>query len=293
MCQINTDPMKSQQGYLDVVVPPDILDFPTSTDMVVREGSNVTLRCVANGSPQPTISWRREQPHSRTLPSTREALKAEGQNYSIARVTRDHMGPYVCIASNGVPPSLSKRIMLTVEFPPAIEIPNQLVGARVGRSLTLQCSSQAFPKSHNYWVRGDNSLVQGPGYDTEIVESGYSISMRLIIESLTLADFGEYKCVSKNYLGEAEQSIKVEHVKTRESSWDPVVTKLPKHSKGKQTSRTVNENNIEIPDAEESTSSASLALRVTGNVFLVVSFSLLCLLWRAYASVSPRLLRVN
>lgn len=60
MCQINTDPMKSQIGFLQVVVPPDILDYPTSTDMVVREGSNVTLRCAANGSPEPNITWRRE-----------------------------------------------------------------------------------------------------------------------------------------------------------------------------------------------------------------------------------------
>lgn len=41
-------------------VPPDILDYPTSTDMVVREGSNVTLRCAATGFPVPTIAWRRE-----------------------------------------------------------------------------------------------------------------------------------------------------------------------------------------------------------------------------------------
>lgn len=41
-------------------VPPDILDYPTSTDMVVREGSNVTLRCEATGLPTPNITWRRE-----------------------------------------------------------------------------------------------------------------------------------------------------------------------------------------------------------------------------------------
>lgn len=41
-------------------MPPDILDYPTSADMVVREGSNVTLRCAATGSPPPTIVWRRE-----------------------------------------------------------------------------------------------------------------------------------------------------------------------------------------------------------------------------------------
>lgn len=28
--------------------------------MVVREGSNVTLRCAATGSPMPNITWKRE-----------------------------------------------------------------------------------------------------------------------------------------------------------------------------------------------------------------------------------------
>lgn len=41
-------------------MPPDILDYPTSTDMVVGEGNNVTLRCAARGSPTPVITWRRE-----------------------------------------------------------------------------------------------------------------------------------------------------------------------------------------------------------------------------------------
>lgn len=59
-CQINTDPMKSALGYLAVVVPPDIIDYETSHDMVVDEGQNVTLTCSAVGLPEPTIEWRRE-----------------------------------------------------------------------------------------------------------------------------------------------------------------------------------------------------------------------------------------
>lgn len=46
-------------------VPPDILDESTSTDMAVREGTNVTLRCTATGTPTPTVTWRRE---SGTIP---------------------------------------------------------------------------------------------------------------------------------------------------------------------------------------------------------------------------------
>lgn len=49
-------------------VPPDILDYPTSTDMVVREGSNVTLKCAETGSPPPTITWRQEGGEKIMLP---------------------------------------------------------------------------------------------------------------------------------------------------------------------------------------------------------------------------------
>ncbi|KAH1028266.1 hypothetical protein HUJ05_001640 [Dendroctonus ponderosae] len=42
------------------LVPPDILDYATSSDIVVREGANVILQCVAKGFPKPAIAWKRE-----------------------------------------------------------------------------------------------------------------------------------------------------------------------------------------------------------------------------------------
>ncbi|GFR13425.1 lachesin-like protein, partial [Trichonephila clavata] len=60
MCQINTEPMVSQLGYLDVMVPPAIIESSTSSDTVVEERSKVSLRCEASGYPEPIITWRRE-----------------------------------------------------------------------------------------------------------------------------------------------------------------------------------------------------------------------------------------
>uniref|UniRef100_A0A1B0CTJ4 Putative lachesin n=1 Tax=Lutzomyia longipalpis TaxID=7200 RepID=A0A1B0CTJ4_LUTLO len=114
MCQINTDPMKSQVGYLDVVIPPDILDYPTSQDMIVREGYNVSLHCAAVGSPEPTITWRRERGKPLLSVGSREIFSAEGPSLIIPRVNRHHMGAYLCIASNGIPPTVSKRVMVIV-----------------------------------------------------------------------------------------------------------------------------------------------------------------------------------
>ncbi|EEZ98398.2 neurotrimin isoform X1 [Tribolium castaneum] len=210
MCQINTDPMKSQIGYLDVVVPPDILDYPTSTDMVVREGSNVNLRCVANGSPEPSINWRRETGEPLKLLTGEEVPSVDGPVLNISRVSRQQMGPYLCIASNGIPPSVSKRIMLIVHFPPMIWIQNQLVGAYEGQQITLECHSEAFPKSINYWTTDKGEIVPQSGkYEPSYSTNGYKIHMKLTIRSITPQDYGNYKCVSKNSLGDTDGTIQV------------------------------------------------------------------------------------
>ncbi|XP_076242929.1 neurotrimin [Calliopsis andreniformis] len=215
MCQLNTDPMKNQIGYLEVVVPPDILDYLTSTDMVVREGSNVTLRCAATGSPTPNITWRREHGKTILLGNSQEVRSVDGSTFNITKVNRLQMGAYLCIASNGVPPTVSKRIMLTVHFTPMISIQNQLVGAREGQPVTLECNSEAFPKSINYWTRENNEIIKTGGkYEQSLSNDTYKVHMKLTIRSVDMSDYGTYKCISKNSLGETDSSIRLYHIPT-------------------------------------------------------------------------------
>lgn len=39
----------------------------------------------------------------------------DGEVLPLSKVSRNEMGAYLCIATNGVPPSVSKRIILDVE----------------------------------------------------------------------------------------------------------------------------------------------------------------------------------
>ncbi|KAK6629807.1 hypothetical protein RUM43_003627 [Polyplax serrata] len=140
-------------------IPPDILDYPTSTDMVAREGSNVTMRCAAKGMPEPKIIWKREGGETIPVGQGQEVASVDGSVFNISRVSRLHMGAYLCIAYNGVPPSVSKRITLIVHFPPMIWIQNQLVGAFEGQEVTLECHSEAYPKSINYWTKDRGDII--------------------------------------------------------------------------------------------------------------------------------------
>ncbi|KYN36751.1 Protein CEPU-1 [Trachymyrmex septentrionalis] len=219
-------------------MPPDILDYDTSTDMVVMEGRNVTLRCAATGSPAPNITWRREDGQQIQLGNGEEVASVDGPSFNITKVNRLHMGSYLCIASNGVPPSVSKRIMLTVHFPPMIWVQNQLVGAQEGQKLILECYSEAFPKSINYWTRDQDKIVpQGGKYDPVLKDNAYKIHMRLTINSVSPTDYGSYKCVSRNSLGDTDGSIKVYPISGSNSS----ITKY----KGKARHNSGNNNILE------------------------------------------------
>lgn len=66
-------------------VPPDISDDSTSTDMVVREGSNVSLRCEATGSPKPNITWRREDGELINLGNNQEGKSLASYRNSFKR----------------------------------------------------------------------------------------------------------------------------------------------------------------------------------------------------------------
>uniref|UniRef100_A0A182JBK3 Ig-like domain-containing protein n=1 Tax=Anopheles atroparvus TaxID=41427 RepID=A0A182JBK3_ANOAO len=181
MCQVNTDPMRSRKGYLQVVVPPAIVESMTSNDMVVREGTNVTLNCKAKGFPEPYVMWRREDGDEMAIGGENVNV-VDGEILHITKVSRLHMAAYLCVASNGVPPSISKRVQLRVQFPPMLSIPNQLEGAYVGQDVVLECHTEAYPASINYWTteRGDMIISGKSNLSNLVPGTRCSRAMKLI-----------------------------------------------------------------------------------------------------------------
>ncbi|XP_055940397.1 lachesin-like [Argiope bruennichi] len=214
MCQINTEPMISQEGFLDVMVPPSIVDAETSTDTVVEERAKVSLRCSATGYPPPEVSWRREKPKDINLGpvgNTRNIVqRVEGEFLNLTQVTREDMGAYLCIAKNGIPPTVSKRIVLQVNFPPKIKVANQMVYAAGGTDAILGCHLEASPRPLTSWVRHDDVvLINNNKYEIVEKEDSYKIIMQLKIRNVSDNDFGHYKCVANNMFGDKEGFVRL------------------------------------------------------------------------------------
>ncbi|KAG4079531.1 hypothetical protein HA402_005228 [Bradysia odoriphaga] len=232
MCQINTVTAKTQFGYLHVVVPPNIEDALTSTDVVVREGANVTLKCRATGSPKPSVKWKRDDNSKISINKTMSVVEWEGEKLEMSKISRLDMGAYLCIASNGVPPSVSKRIKVSVDckcnlmmtkakqfsqmyfssVPPMIWIPHQLVGIPLTYNVTLECFVEAFPTSLNYWARENSDMIHDSNkYKTETIPGTalHKATMKLFISDVQRSDYGTYKCVAKNPRGETDGTIRL------------------------------------------------------------------------------------
>ncbi|XP_039961372.1 lachesin [Bactrocera tryoni] len=215
MCQLNTDPMKSQIGFLDVVIPPDFVAEDTSSDVIVPEGSSVKLTCRARGYPEPIVTWRREDGNEIVLKDnigTKTMVSSfRGEVLKLTKISRNEMGSYLCIASNGVPPSVSKRISLNIHFHPVIQVPNQLVGAPLGTDVQIECHVEASPKSINYWIKDTGEMIVSSlkYHVQESSKSLYETKMTMIVRKFQKDDVGSYRCIAKNSLGEVDSSIRL------------------------------------------------------------------------------------
>ncbi|XP_059081716.1 protein amalgam-like [Tigriopus californicus] len=233
MCQINTEPMTSQIGMLSVVEAPDILYNETSNDTIVLEGAGSRLRCEARGYPEPTVTWQRENGALIALRhesgKTERVERVEGTDLILNRLTRADMGAYLCIASNGIPSPVSKRIMVHVHFHPLVKVHDQIVATTLGSSVKLSCTVEASPQSVNFWVKRSSSLTEmdqpiNPSrrfQPLEFKESDYSILMTLAIKDVRLSDLGNYTCIARNSMGSVKGTVSLQQM------YIPSTTPLP------------------------------------------------------------------
>ncbi|ROT72556.1 putative lachesin [Penaeus vannamei] len=203
------------------LVPPTIDDSRSSGDVTVDEGKDVSMTCEARGDPSPVIRWVREGGERFNMNTSQTVDEYLGKTLFIPGVSRNHSGAFLCIASNGVPPSVSKRILLNVKFPP--KILDEHASGRVGAALlgvaTMTCRFQAQPLTAVRWFKGPRE-VKGQSASAAVETSkgqgiGEMVSL-LTINVEAAIDYGRYRCcLVRNSLGSAEKYFDV-YVFTRD-----------------------------------------------------------------------------
>ncbi|XP_073513584.1 neurotrimin isoform X1 [Phyllobates terribilis] len=194
-CSIQTDNHpKTSRVHLIVQVPSTIVEI--SSNIVVNEGNNVSLSCIATGRPEPVVNWRYLSPKAHGFMSEDEYLEITG-------ITRDQSGVYECSATNDVSSPDIRRVKVTVNYPPYI-LDARNIGVPLGHHGILQCDALAVPAAEFLWYKEDKRLSDSrKGVKVENRETFSRVTFFNVSEQ----DYGNYTCVAMNRLGHSNASV--------------------------------------------------------------------------------------
>ncbi|XP_012218067.1 cell adhesion molecule Dscam2-like isoform X2 [Linepithema humile] len=204
----------AHSALLHVNVPPRWTVEPIDQNAVVGHG--VSIACQAEGFPIPTVTWKQsigETPGDyRELGygGTEGAGVARNGSLVIPRVSRDHAGFYLCQASNGIGPGLSKLIRLTVHAGPQVTVRTKQESVRRGESVILRCEAEGDAPLELSWRARDSKI--DPNYDVRYVvdntiDASGRVTTELRIVQTSHMDRGDYVCVAANAYGHDKASI--------------------------------------------------------------------------------------
>ncbi|KAK1806375.1 hypothetical protein P4O66_004897 [Electrophorus voltai] len=185
-------------------VPARIVNI--SQDKSVNEGDDVNLFCLAVGRPEPTITWK----------DFKYGRMYEGEFLDITEIKRHQAEEFECITNNGVAPPDTRRVKVTVNYPPVItDVKN--MPAQLGKTAILRCEAMAVPTAAFEWFRDDRRPVES---DNTLKIKNEKTRSLLLFTNVTEKHFGNYTCFASNRLGASNASMLLfsEYMLARRSS---------------------------------------------------------------------------
>ncbi|XP_056009495.1 basement membrane-specific heparan sulfate proteoglycan core protein-like isoform X3 [Ostrea edulis] len=193
----------SASATLLIAGPPRVVIQPSRTVYAVI-GQRISLECVAQGVPTPSVYWRYESsPDRGDLPvsSVDSALKTGSATLTIESVSNVDTGNYVCVATNDAGSvEETAQIIVRDENPnvPGVTIDGpQTRSATEGQSVTLRCETQGLTNAVVQWRRRE-----GPLPPNHSIQGG-----TLYIPRFQREYAGEYICTATTPVRNYETSI--------------------------------------------------------------------------------------
>ncbi|XP_041856289.1 hemicentin-1 [Melanotaenia boesemani] len=179
-----------------VLQVPPVLSVPR-VDYTAVLGQPVSLECVADGQPQPEVTWHKER---KPMADGAHIRVFANGSLAITSVQRSDAGVYTCTAKN-LAGRASHDMRLLIQVPPMIPPAQTKLSVIQGFQALLPCAAQGSPEPKVSWEKDGATVPNLPGKFT-VLRSG-----ELIIERAELGDAGIFTCVATNPAGSVRQDI--------------------------------------------------------------------------------------
>ncbi|XP_012784766.2 hemicentin-2 [Ochotona princeps] len=185
----------SRRYILGVQVPPQVQPGPRL--LKVLAGEALDLNCMAEGQPEPRLSWFKDG----------ASLQGRGPEGSVqfAAVEASDAGRYRCEASNSAGEDVWELELRVLEPPSWGAGETQDLLERVaGENASLPCPARGTPQPQVTWRKGPSlePLDDRPG--VEVLPEG-----SLFLTSVSPSDSGDYECQATNEVGSASRRAKL------------------------------------------------------------------------------------
>lgn len=173
-----------------------------SRSQIARDGEPVTLECVANGVPKPTIKWLRngEDIDFSDLDSRFRIIGTGSLEIGIA--DESDSGNYQCRATNTVD-ALDSQSMLEVQVPPKfMDTPKDRRSAE-NDEIEMVCSIRGKPTPVIQWFK--NGDVIRPNDYMKVV-NGHNLRILGLLKS----DAGMFQCMGSNAAGSVQAAARLQ-----------------------------------------------------------------------------------
>lgn len=170
--------------------------------MEVTEGSSATLECRVTGTPEPNITWFKDDTSVADETRYKTRFYGERATFKVASTVLEDEGEYKCVAENtfGSATCSSELLVNKANAKPQFEEKMKPVNVMEGEPATFSVKVTGNPPPIIDWFRGKEQLEEEGRIGMEDNEETGIYS--LTIKDTVVEDAGMYKCVAINEEGE-------------------------------------------------------------------------------------------
>uniref|UniRef100_A0A8C5A0T6 Neural cell adhesion molecule 1a n=1 Tax=Gadus morhua TaxID=8049 RepID=A0A8C5A0T6_GADMO len=181
-------------------------------------GTSAMLACDADGFPEPTVTWARNNVVLET--DEKYSLNEDGSELLIKDVTKVDEGDYTCMAKNKAGEK-EEEVSLNVFVTPRITYLNNQTASELQEHVTLTCEASGEPTPAITWSFGPRVFTEREQAswtrpDTyESLDGNVVVRSDARVSSLTLkyvqfSDAGQYLCTARNPIGQDSKNMYLE-----------------------------------------------------------------------------------